>query len=247
AAEAAGAASNAEAYSSARSWVTKGLHALALDGAGGVGDRLVRARLLAEGFVAEAVVDPAAALARIRECAAIAAGEKTSEVVGLTFLLVDAEKGRSNDPGVLVELLAVVDAALHHLSGSSPSTNAATPDAERIAGPQDSLRLGLLIRKAALLSRLPHHTAHKEAEELSMEALVASSAEGIELDDRATAVASHLFLDVFGHSPAERLELADELERIDGGIGGTALLVGSVRILDNLAAGRPEEADRAID
>ncbi|MFP6662902.1 MAG: AAA family ATPase [Deltaproteobacteria bacterium] len=243
AAEAANAANVAEAYSSARKWVRHGLHALAVDGSASA--PMVRAWLLAEGFGADTVVDPDTALARLRECAALATEVDVGENVGLVFLLVDIEKGRSNQPGLVTELLMVVEAALHRLPDATRPSPTNAPDLEN----EVSLRIGLLCRKASLLDRLPDSSVREQCEQLANKALVLSAAKGIDRDSRATAIGTELLLNsgAFGRPPAERLELAEELESISGTRADFRLLTSSSQVIDYLGTGRPEEADRAID
>lgn len=219
----------AEAYASARSWVVEGLGALALDG--GPEDRPLRLGLLIEGFGAAAVSDPELANSRLEECARLIADAGPRENLQVAQRLVDSERGRSSEPGLLGGLLSMIDAA------------------RRVLPTDDPGHIALLSRKASVLHRLPDRAARAECEELSMQALEASDATGVETTDRVTALATHLLCNVFGHTPEERLHLAYELDSIGEGtaLGDIPMISNYTRIVDSLAAGRPEDADKAID
>jgi hypothetical protein len=219
----------AEAYASARGWVAEGLGALALDG--GPDDRPLRLGLLIEGFSAAAVGNLGLATSRLEECARLIADSGPRENLQVVQRLVDSERGRSTEPGLLGRLIGMIDAA------------------RRLLPPGDAGHVALLARKASVLHRLPDRAARAECEELSMQALKASDAVGVEKTDRVAALATHLLCNVFGHTPAERLQLAYELDSIgeEVDLGDIAIISNFTRIVDSLAAGRPKDADKAID
>ena len=221
-------ANDSEAWSSARGWVDAGMQALAIDES--AVERSVRASLLVEGFAADSV-DPDRARSRLAECARLGAQLEPSEHLDLIVRLIDAERGRTSDPRVLGELITLVDETARRFSGD------------------DQECVGLVSRKAGILHRIADRAARHECEELSSRALEGSAAPGVAPTHRINALATYLLCNVFGSSPAERLVLADELERLRDGVGddGVLLIASTARVVDGLAACAPEAADRAID
>lgn len=221
-------ANDSEAWSSARGWVEAGLQALTIDE--NAADRSIRASLLVEGFAADSM-DPDRAHSRLVECARLGPQIESAEHLDLVFRLVDAERGRTNDPRVLGELITLIDEIARRFADGDPE------------------RVGLFSRKAGILHRIADRAARHECEELSNTVLEASAVPGFAPTHRINALATYLLCNVFGRAPAERLVLADELEKLHDGIeaGDLVMIASTARVVDSLAACTPEAADRAID
>ena len=142
--------------------------------------------------------------------------------------VVDVERGRTMDPRILGELLAMIAVCLANRTSGSVS--------------------GLLARKASLLHRISDPGARHECEELALEALVAAEQSAEAPEEQLQAKAVFLLCNVFGRSPQERMGIARELFGLVGSKPDSDLLLvpSTTLVVDSLACGDVAAADHAI-